>query len=55
MDSTAVFGTACKSSNLFRGIPYGDSMIEAVVIFSTIAIIVGVAMVYIVQFLQHEE
>jgi hypothetical protein len=30
-------------------------MIEAVVIFSTIAIIVGVAMVYIVQFLQHEE
>jgi hypothetical protein len=30
-------------------------MIEAVVIFSTIAIIVGVAMVYIIQFLQHEE
>ena len=37
------------------GIFYGDSMIEAIVIFSTITIIVGVAMVYIIQFLQHEE
>jgi hypothetical protein len=30
-------------------------MIEAVIIFSTLAIVVAIAMLYIIQFLEHEE